>query len=354
MNGFRLFSPHWLFLLPVVIWAVHRAWQPRVRAAALYSNVADLKKLPVTLAQKLKRCIPFVIGLGLSLLVVALARPQMGRSESRTSSEGIAIELVLDVSGSMEARDFTIGDKTASRVGAVRHVVDAFINGSKELKLTGRKNDLIGLVAFGGYADSRCPLTLDHGALTEIVKTLEIPKPVVDRQRGIVLNAEELATAIGDGLLAGADRLKEIDAKSKVLILLTDGDNNLGADPHEAAKAAAAMGIKVYTICIGTNDVVPFPSQDIFGNEHLENRQFPIDEPLLKDIAEIAHGKYWHAYGTEALTHVYSEIDALEKTKVEESRYTEYNEYFAWLAVPGLALLLAAFVLNMTRFRTMP
>jgi len=354
MNGFRFFSPHWLFLLPVVLWAVWRAWQPRARAAALYSNVSDLKKLPITLAQKLKRMTPVAIGLGMALLVIAVARPQMGRSESRTSTEGIAIELVLDCSGSMEARDFTIGEKTASRIGAVRHVVDAFINGSKETKLTGRKSDLVGLVAFGGYADSRCPLTLDHGALTEIVRTLEIPKPVIDRQRGVVANAEELATAIGDGLLAGADRLKEVKAKSKILILLTDGDNNLGTDPHEAAKAVEALGIKVYTICIGTNDIVPFPSQDIFGNEHLEKRQFPIDEPLLKDIAEIAHGKYYHAYGTEALTSVYEEIDKLEKTKVEETRYTEYNEYFSLLAIPGLSLLFGAFVLNATRFRTMP
>ncbi|MEI6233726.1 MAG: VWA domain-containing protein [Planctomycetota bacterium] len=354
MNGFRFFSPHWLILLPVVVWAVWRAWHPSARAAALYSNVSDLKKLPVTLAQKLKRLVPFAVALGLSLLVIAVARPQLGRSESRTSTNGIAIEMVLDVSGSMEARDFSIGEKTASRIAAVRHVVDAFINGSTETKLKGRKNDLIGLVAFGGYADSRCPLTLDHGALTEIVKSLEIPKAIYDKRTGAALNGEELATAIGDGLLAGADRLKEVTAKSKILILLTDGDNNLGSDPREAAKAVEALGIKVYTICIGTNDVVPIPGTDIFGNVALQNRRFPIDEELLKDIATTAHGKYWHAYGTDALTAVYTEIDQLEKTKVEETRFTEYNEYFTLLALPGLSLLLGACVLGATRFRTMP
>lgn len=354
MNGFRFFSPHWLFLLPVVLWAVWRAWHPRGRAAALYSNVTDLKKLPATVAQKMKRFLPWAGALGMVLLVVALARPQVGRSESRTSTEGIAIELVIDVSGSMEARDFTIGEKTASRIGAVKHVVEAFINGSTESKLGGRKNDLIGLVAFGGFADSRCPLTLDHGALTEVVKSVEVPKPIFDRQRQRVLNGEELETAIGDGILAGSDRLKEINAKSKVLILLTDGDNNLGSDPHEAAKAAEALGIKVYTICIGTNDIVPFPQEDFSGNITLTRRQFPIDEQLLKDIAEIAHGKYFHAYGTEALTNVYEEIDKLEKTKVEETRYTEYNELFSALAIAGLSLLFGTFVLNATRFRTMP
>ena len=162
------------------------------------------------------------------LLVVALARPQMGISESRSSTEGIAIELVIDVSGSMDARDFTIDDKSASRIEAVKYVVEKFINGSKEFKLSGRKNDLIGLVAFGGYADSRCPLTLDHGALTEVVKSVEIPKPIYNSDFTRVLNAEEMETAIGDGLLAGADRLKEVNAKSKIVILMTDGDNNIG------------------------------------------------------------------------------------------------------------------------------
>ncbi len=354
MNGFRFYSPHWLFFLPVILWAAWRAFNPRLRAAALYSQVDDLKKLPVTMAQRFKQLLPWASALGLALLVVALARPQMGKSESRTSTEGIAIELVIDVSGSMEARDFTIGEKTASRVGAVKHVVEAFINGSEESKLAGRPNDLIGLVAFGGFADSRCPPTLDHGALTAFVKSLEIPKPIIDRRKGVVLNAEELETAIGDGLLGGADRLKEITAKSKILILLTDGDNNLGSDPREAAKAVEALGIKVYTICIGTNDIVPFPTQDVFGNDVLEHQQFPIDEQLLKDIADTAHGKYWHAYGTDALTHVYEEIDRLEKSKVDETRYTEYTEYFALMAIPGLMLLFGTFLLGATRFRTMP
>src|SRR6185295_648194 len=192
------------------------------------------------------------------------------------------------------------------------------------------------------------------GALSEVIKSLEVPTPILDRSRTRMLNEEELATAIGDGLLAGADRLKQVNAKSKIVILLTDGANNLGNDPREAAKAAEALGLKVYTICIGTNDVVPFPTKDMFGNDVLEHQRFPIDEKLLKDIAETAHGNYYHAYGTEALTSVYAEIDKLEKTKVEATNYTEYTEYFGILAIMGVSLLLAVFVLSSTRFRAMP
>ncbi|HLX64123.1 MAG TPA: VWA domain-containing protein [Planctomycetota bacterium] len=357
MGGFRFFSPHWLIFLPVVALAAWRAWHPRLRAAALYSNVADLKRLPVTFAQRVKRLLPWTSLLGLVLLTFALARPQMGKSESRVNTEGIAIELAIDVSGSMEeAHDFVLGEKSVSRIAAVKYVVDAFINGSKESKLSGRPNDLIGLVAFGGFADSRCPLTLDHGALTEALRQLEVPKPIYDRASGAIMNGEELQTAIGDGLLAGADRLKNVNAKSKILILLTDGDNNLGSDPREAAKAVEALGIKVYTICIGTNDPVPVVGKDpIFGVERMVGSQvFPIDEKLLQDIADTAHGKYFHAYGTDALTSVYAEIDKLEKTKVEETKYTDYTEYFGVPAIAGLALLLGALVLSSTRFRAMP
>ena len=357
MAGFRFFSPHWLIFLPVVALAAWRAWHPRLRAAALYSNVSDLKKLPVTFAQRVKRLLPWTIVFGLVLLTFALARPQMGKSESRVSTEGIAIELAIDVSGSMEeAHDFVLDEKSVSRIAAVKHVVEAFINGSKESKLAGRPNDLIGLVAFGGFADSRCPLTLDHGALTDVVRQLEVPKPIRDRATGAILNGEELQTAIGDGLLAGADRLKNINAKSKILILLTDGDNNLGSDPREAAKAVEALGIKVYTICIGTNDPVQVVQKDIYGNDVLSRQTvvFPIDEKLLQDIADTAHGKYFHAYGTGALTNVYAEIDKLEKTNVEETKYTDYTEYFGLPAVAGLALLFGALVLSSTRFRSMP
>ena len=211
--------------------------------------MTDLKGLPVTLAQRLRRSLPYLYGLGLCLVIIGLARPQAGKAESRISGQGIAIELVLDVSGSMEAIDFQLAGQDVSRLEAVKHVIEEFVLGSRASGLSGRPDDLVGLVAFGGFADSKCPLTLDHGALVDIVQGLEIPKPIRDSQ-GRVINAqalqEELATAIGDGVAVGVDRLRGARAKSKVLILLTDGDSNAGVvDPREAARIAAESGYQV-------------------------------------------------------------------------------------------------------------
>ena len=182
--------------------------------------MTDLKGLPVTLAQRLRRCLPYLYGLGLCLVIAGLARPQAGKAESRISGQGIAIEMVLDISGSMEAIDFQLAGRDVSRLEAVKHVIQEFVLGSRASGLSGRPDDLIGLVAFGGFADSKCPLTLDHGALVDIVQGLEIPKPIRDSQ-GRVINAqalqEELATAIGDGVAVGVDRLRGAKAKSKVL-----------------------------------------------------------------------------------------------------------------------------------------
>jgi Ca-activated chloride channel homolog len=218
-------------------------FRPQGRPAAVFSSVTDLKGLPVTLAQRLRRSLPYLYGLGLCLLITGLARPQAGKAESRISGQGIAIEMVLDVSGSMEAIDFQLGGRDVSRLEAVKHVIQDFVLGSRASGLSGRSDDLVGLVAFGGFADSKCPLTLDHGALVDIVQGLEVPKPIRDSQ-GRVVNAEalqeELATAIGDGVAAAVDRLRGAKAKSKVLILLTDGDSNAGVvDPREAARIAA-------------------------------------------------------------------------------------------------------------------
>ena len=182
-------------------------------------------------------------------MIAGLARPQAGKAESRISGQGIAIEIVLDISGSMEAIDFQLEGQDVSRLEAVKHVIQEFVLGSRASGLSGRPDDLVGLVAFGGFADSKCPLTLDHGALVDIVQGLEIPKPIRDSQ-GRVINAqalqEELATAIGDGVAVAVDRLRGAKAKSKVLILLTDGDCNAGVvDPREAARIAAESGIQL-------------------------------------------------------------------------------------------------------------
>lgn len=358
MDAFRFESWPWLLLVPCVValevWHARR----RRRPAAIFSSIADLKHLPVTPLQRVRRSLPFVTGLGLVLLTCALARPQSGRSESRISGEGIAIELVLDVSGSMEALDFQRGGRDVSRLAAVKHVVGEFVLGSRASGLAGRRNDLVGLVAFGGFADSKCPLTLDHGALVDIVNGLEVPRPVRDRQGRTINDAtlqEELATAIGDGVALGVDRLRGARAKSKVLVLLTDGDNNAGAvDPHDAAAIARESGIKLYSIGIGRNGVVPMPQEDEFGQRVLVPAQFRIDEELLRELARTTGGEYFHASDSEGLSRVYAEIDRLEKAPFEETKYAEYTELYGWFAGPGLALLLVVGVLNETRFRSLP
>ena len=306
--------------------------------------MTDLRGLPVTLAQRLRRSLPYLYGVGLCLVIIGLARPQAGKAESQISGQGIAIELVLDVSGSMEAIDFQLAGKDVSRLQAVKHVIEEFVLGSRWSGLSGRADDLVGLVAFGGFADSKCPLTLDHGALVDIVRGLEVPKPIRDSQ-GRVINGqslkEELATAIGDGVAAGVDRLRGARAKSKVLILLTDGDSNAGVvDPRDAARIAAETNIKLYTIGIGRNGTVPIPQEDEFGNRVLVPARFRIDEDLLREMAQIGKGKYFHASDSEGLAEVYAEIDKLEKSEFEETKYSEYTELFPWFAGPGLGLVL--------------
>jgi Ca-activated chloride channel family protein len=358
MEAFRLYSPFWLLLVPLVLGLAWWRVQRRRRPAAIFSSVAEFRDLPVTIAQRARHLLPYAYGLGLCLVIVALARPQSGKSETRVSGLGIAIEIVLDVSGSMEALDFQLEGRDVNRLDAVKHVINDFVLGSRQSGLAGRPDDLIGLIAFGGFADSKCPLTLDHGALVDIVEGLEVPKPVRD-SRGRVINAEalqeELATAIGDGVALAVDRLRGAQAKSKVIVLLTDGDSNAGAvDPREAAKIAQESGVKLYTIGIGSSGVVPFPQEDEFGNRVLMPAEFRIDEELLREMAQTAGGKYFHAADSEGLAQVYTQIDQLEKTQVEETKFSEYTELFSWFAGPGLALVLAVGILMETRFRSLP
>ncbi|MGD0383846.1 MAG: VWA domain-containing protein [Thermoguttaceae bacterium] len=356
MMGFRFQDPLWLLLLiPLAaagLWMLRR----RRRVAVLYSSVELLKNLPVTWAQRVKRFLPVVFLAGLALLVVALARPQHGKDEFRIRADAIAIEMVVDRSGSMHALDFELDNKRASRLAVVKNVFRDFVSG--EGGLAGRSDDLIGLIDFGGFVETKCPLTFDHGALLQLLDTVKIPEPIIDSQ-GNIINArllqEELSTAIGDALATAVERLKPIKAKSKIIILLSDGESNAGVvDPAEAAQAAKTYGIKIYTIGIGTTGFVPVPQEDPFGRQVLVQERVQIDERALKTIADTTGGKYYNAQDTEKLRKIYADIDKLEKTTTEGRLYTEYRELFSYALFPGLGLVLLEMVLSCTRFRSLP
>ncbi len=266
----------------------------------------------------------------LILLVCALARPQTGLSESVTNTEGVDILLVLDASGSMQAQDF----KPKNRLEAAKEVVKDFV--SK------RTNDRIGLVVFAAQAITQCPLTLDHHILTRLVEDVEI---------GMLQDG----TAIGVALATACNRLKNSQAKSRIVVLLTDGQNNAGSvDPGTAAKVARSLKIKVYTIGVGTHGVVPMPVDDpVFGRRVVPMR-VDIDEETLKRIAEITEGQFFLATDSDELKEIYSRIDALERTKIESKTFINYTDRFAWFALPALGLLALELIMSELFLREIP
>jgi len=356
VSAFRFQDPLWLLLVvPVVgfgIWSIRK----QRRTAVLYSNVEILRGLPVTYAQRMRRLLPWLHITGMVFIVFSLARPQHGREEFRMRAEGIAIEMCIDRSGSMQAFDFPIDGKQVNRLDAVKKVFRKFVIG--EGPFHGRPDDLVGLVVFGGFADAKCPPTLDHGALLEVLKTVKIAEPVRDPQ-GRVINdglwQEEQATAIGDAIAVAVSRLKDVKSKSRVIVLLSDGENTAGViSPEEAADTAAAFGIRIYSIGIGSTGMAPFPTVDVFGRKALQAQPVKLDEGALKALAEKTHGRYFNAQNSEALEQVYTAIEQLEKTETEGRLYTEYREMFQTLMLPGLACILLQLGLGATRFRSLP
>jgi Ca-activated chloride channel family protein len=267
--------------------------------------------------------------------VGALARPQGGLAESRVVTEGIDIILAVDVSSSMLAEDFTLGGKRANRLAAAKAVVGDFIAGRAG-------GDRIGLVLFAARPYTQCPLTLDHGWLQANLERAEI---------GMI----EDGTAIGSALATSVARLERSDGKSKIVILLTDGQNNAGkVSPATAAEAAKALGYRVYTIGAGTRGVAPYPARDLFGNLVYRPVPVDIDEATLREIAAATGGRYFRATDTESLKEIYREIDALEKSPHAGLHYREYRELYPWLLVPGLVCLVAEVLLSRTALRVLP
>lgn len=326
-------DPLFLFLLLLVPAALYFYWV-RGGGAMRYSSLTPLKDLPVSWRQKLRPLSPVLFSLSLILLVLALARPQKGIEETKVKTEGIDIVLAVDVSGSMLAEDFIIDQKYQNRLSAVKKAVNGFIEG--------RVGDRIGLVLFAGRPYTQCPLTLDYGVLQQLLEEAEI---------GMI----EDGTAIGSALATAVNRLKESDAKSKIIILLTDGVNNAGQiDPLTAASLAKTYGIKVYTIGAGTRGMARYPVKDFFGNKTYRPVQIPIDEEILTQIAETTGGNFFRATDTELLFSVYDLIDQLEKTTAEVNVYVDYHEIFPAFLIPGFFLLILNFGLTNTVLRKLP
>ena len=355
-----MFASPWYFLLlllvPLVAW---RLFAPRRRTAVRFSSLSLAKQLTPTLRQRLA-WLPGALTIAAVLaMIVGLAQPREGREQSVTDSEGIAIEMVVDRSGSMQAMDFQVDGEQVDRLTAIKNVAGKFVAGGDKLK--GRFSDLVGLVVFAGYADGETPPTLDHAFLVSQLNNTQI-----------VTNRSEDGTAIGDALSLAVEKLNALDARqkekvrSKVIILLTDGENNAGQlDPIQAAELAETMSIKVYTIGVGTKGQAPMPVQDPFtGRTVRQMVPVSIDEETLTKVASLTGGKYFRATDTDSLEKIYNEIDQLEKSKVEAQHFVDYRELAiqpytsAGFSVPpvlliAFMLLAARFLLQQTWFREM-
>jgi Ca-activated chloride channel family protein len=349
-----------LLLVPIVLW---QQWSARRKSAVRFTQTDIVADIPRTIRQRLIWVPPCLTLLALSLIVVALARPRQGRQQTIIESEGIAIQMVVDRSGSMQALDFKIDDNPVDRLTAIKHVAGGFVLGGEVAgqadTLSGRVSDLVGLIAFAGYADALTPATLDHAYLVSQLNQLEI----VDAR-------SEDGTAIGDAISLAIEKLTTLDErraeplKSKVVILLTDGENNAGEiDPIAAAELAKKMDIRIYTIGVGTRGQAPVPVfNPLTRRQSLQWMNVNIDEATLRKIANTTGGKYFRATDTESLQQIYAEIDQLEKTKVEAQHYVDYRElaiqplrWGAWtwpsLTLCALLLVAARMLLNHLFFR---
>lgn len=328
------FEQPWAFvmlvLLPPLLWW----WRGQQRAAVAFPFLAAVPR-QISGRARWRWILPALRLAALVLLVVAAARPQYGTAEARIRGEGIDIALAVDISGSMLAEDFTkpSGERT-NRLEAVKAVVREFV--------AGRRGDRIGLVVFAGRPYTQCPLTLDHGWLLQNLDRVQV---------GMI----EDGTAIGSALATAAARLQNSSAKSKIIVLLTDGQNNAGkVSPTTAAEAIAQLGIRVYTIGAGTKGLAPFPARDVFGNRVYRPVPVDIDEATLQAVAERTGGRYFRATDTESLRSIYSEIDRLERTEFEAPRYFAYEEAYPFVILAALALYLTEFALRHTWLRVLP
>jgi Ca-activated chloride channel family protein len=316
MRGISFAEPLFLYLLLVMPAMVvyYLLKQHRADASLRIPGLHQFHRSGNTFRHYLRHILFAFRTLAIGLLIVALARPQSTDNWQDVSTEGIDIILALDISGSMLARDFN-----PDRLEASKNVATEFI--------TGRPNDRMGLVVFSGESFTQCPITTDHAVLINLLREV---------QSGMI----EDGTSIGMGLATAVNRIKDSDAKSKVIILLTDGVNNRGAiAPITAAEIAKTFGVRVYTIGVGTQGVAPYPVQTAFGIQ-FQNMPVEIDETILKEIASMTEGKYFRATDNNRLVQIYSEIDKLEKSKMNVKQYNRKEEKYMSLAIVAFALFL--------------
>ena len=330
MSSIEFASPYFLYgliIIPLlIVWYIFLG--RKHQAYVKFSDTGFFKGLPKGW-RIYARHILFVIDIcALALLVIALARPQSSSKNQKINVEGIDIVLTIDLSSSMLAQDLK-----PDRLEAAKNISAEFVKG--------RPEDRMGLVVFASETFTQVPLTTDHGMLLNMMKDLKC---------GML----EDGTAIGDGLASSVSRLKDSEAISKVVILLTDGDNNAGSiDPATAAEMAKLFGIRVYTIGVGTRGTAPYPVPTPFGGIQYQQIQVTINEPLLQQIADVTGGKYYRATSNEKLAQIYEEIDQLERSKIEINEFTRIHEEFLPFVLLGLALLLLGFILKNTVFKTL-
>jgi len=329
---FRFAYPIVLFLLiAAAAWAVFAFW--RRPSAITYSMTSRMLRMAGT-RNRILAAVPTTLRGGvLVLLILTAARPQLYNVSRDVRSPGVDIMLCLDASGSMAALDFKIGDEPVTRLTAVKRVVSDFIQK--------RETDRIGLVVFGEEAFTQCPLTVDKGLLLGLVKRMEI---------GMAGDQ----TAIGSAIAVGGKRLKDVKAKSKILVVLTDGRNNAGEiPPLQAAEAVRAMGVKIYTIGVGGKGPAPFRVETPLGTR-IVHQEVNLDEETLKKVAETGGGRYFRAGDSRELSEIYDIIDRAEKTEVKVKEYFHFRELYPWFLVPALILLGLEILLNAVVLRVIP
>jgi len=321
-----------LLLLPLLAWLKGKVG---FQSAFLYSSVQLVRGITGITRSHAGSILLKLRWLALALFIIALARPQIGEGETKITASGIDIVVAIDLSGSMSSEDFELKGQRVNRLIIAKDVLEKFV--------AKRPNDRIGLIAFARDAYIAAPLTLDHDFLLQNLERLEIATPDKD------------GTAIGSALSTALNRLRELKSKSKIVILMTDGQNNAGkVPPLTAAEAAETLKVKAYTIGVGTRGMAPIPYVDPFGRKRYAQQPVDIDEDTLKEIAKRTGGKYFRADKTETLQAIYDEIDRLEKTEIEVKKYQRYREMFAFAVLPGLVLLLLEVILNHTVWRKLP